>query len=89
MTSENQINPLIYALRVIIGLVVEMRIPYMLFGRIANSLYGNPGQTFDIDIKIALDSNEKLDHLIAKLNVIGKVIPQNLHVFITDTGVLQ
>ena len=32
-----------------------MHIPYMIIGGIANSIYGNPRQTFDIDIKVQVD----------------------------------
>lgn len=88
MSSKNQMDPLIRALRIIIGHLTEMQIPYMVFGGIANSLYGNPRQTFDIDIKIALDSDAALENLIAKINAIGKVIPQSPRAFIDETGVL-
>ncbi len=81
-------NPFINGLKVIISYLSELQIPYMVFGGIANSLYGNPRQTFDIDIKIALDSPTVLENLIAKINAHGKVIPQNPRIFIDETGVL-
>ena len=53
-------NRLIKALTSITNWLEKMEIPYMVFGGIANSLYGNPRQTFDIDVsntaKISLTS---------------------------------
>lgn len=88
MTIENQAHPLVHALRVIIHLLEEMKIPYMVFGGIANSIYGNPRQTLDIDIKIAVGSDAAIEKLISKIHEKGKVIPQNPSAFITETSVL-
>ena len=46
---------MIKALKIIIGKLTQMHIPYMIIGGIANSIYGNPRQTFDIDIKVQVD----------------------------------
>jgi hypothetical protein len=60
----------------------------MVFGGIANSVYGNPRQTFDIDIKIALDSAKPIETFIEKLGIIAEIIPQQPIQFIQDTNVL-
>lgn len=43
---------LIESLSEIVEFLKINKIPYMIFGGIANSIYRNPRQTFDIDIKI-------------------------------------
>ena len=46
---------MIKALKIIIGKLTQWHIPYMIIGGIANRIYGNPRQTFDIDIKVQVD----------------------------------
>jgi len=51
-------NPLIQALHKIIKFLESEEVDYMIIGGIANSIYGNPKQTFDIDIKVKLEKIE-------------------------------
>jgi hypothetical protein len=86
--SKNEDNPLLLALAAITSWLKEQNISYMVFGGIANSVYGNPRQTFDIDIKIALDSAKPIETFIEKLGIIAEIIPQQPIQFIQDTNVL-
>jgi len=86
--SKNKDNPLLLALAAITSWLKEQNISYMVFGGIANSVYGNPRQTFDIDIKIALDSAKPIETFIEKLGIIAEIIPQQPIQFIQDTNVL-
>ncbi len=81
-------NPIIKALADITSLLDSLEIPYMVFGGIANSLYGNPRQTFDIDIKFFLKSEKELKPFIEHLSKAGKIIPANPEAFIKDTNVI-
>lgn len=81
-------NPLILALQQITTWLDRNQIPYMLFGGIASSIYGNPRQTFDIDLKIAAESVEPIENFIEKLKLIAVIIPQDPLQFIRDTNVL-
>jgi len=81
-------NPLIKALAVIIPLFDRLEIPYMVFGGIANSLYGNPRQTFDIDIKFFFKSGNGLKPFLDNLSTIGKIIPSDPKAFFIDTNVI-
>lgn len=50
-------NPIIKALAAIISLFDRLEISYMVFGGIANSLYGSPGQTKDwMDIHYIIEN---------------------------------
>ena len=60
----------------------------MIFGGIANTFYGSPRQTFDIDIKVILKGEDKIRRLISRLESVGTVIPENPVSFIHETGVL-
>jgi hypothetical protein len=51
-------NPLVKALHAFVEFLEKEQIDYMIIGGIANSIYGNPRQTFDIDIKINLEEIE-------------------------------
>jgi hypothetical protein len=64
------------------------KVPYMIFGGIANSLYGNTRQTFDIDIKIILETNQKRSDFINGLSSFSKILPQKPIQFIEETNVL-
>ncbi len=46
---------MIKALKIIIEKLTKLHIPYMVIGGIANSIYRNPRQTFDINIKVQVD----------------------------------
>lgn len=81
-------NPLIKSLEIITSFLDNLEIAYMVFGGIANSLYGNPRQTFDIDIKFFLQSKNHLKPFLDNLSKIGKIIPSDPETFIHNTNVL-
>jgi len=66
----------------------KQNIPYMIFGGIATSIHGEPRQTFDIDIKIHLDSDNQLENFIKQLKKIAEILPENPIRFIDETSVL-
>ena len=81
-------NPIIKALASMSGLLEKMGVPYMVFGGIANSIYGNPRQTFDIDIKFILNSDEDIPTFLKELSKEGKIVPKNPLIFISETNVI-
>ena len=60
----------------------------MVFGGIANSVYGNPRQTFDIDIKFSLESKDQIEPFLQKLKEIATIIPNNPLEFLNQTSVI-
>ena len=60
----------------------------MVFGGIANSIYGNPRLTFDIDIKFMLKEEEDLSVFIEDLKEVGKIVPANPITFALETNVI-
>jgi hypothetical protein len=75
-------------LKKIVSFLESEKVPYMLFGGIANSIYGNTRQTFDIDIKIILETNQKRSDFIQGLSSISKILPKKPIQFIEETNVL-
>jgi hypothetical protein len=82
-------NPILKAVEEATGLLDRMRIPYMIFGGIANSIYGNPRQTFDIDIKVYLESEGRMIGLLEALDRAGKIIPSDPAGFLEDPEILN
>ena len=80
-------NPLVKALKITINFLEKQNIDYMVIGGIANSIYGNPRQTFDIDIKIAVDDN-RLKDFIMNISSIGKPVPEDPLKFVKETAVI-
>lgn len=80
-------SKLFQSLSKIIGWLEEQDIPYMIFGGLANSIYGNPRQTYAIDVKISIN-NQKIRDFINEVSSIGKVLPDKPAQFIRDTNVL-
>jgi len=80
-------NPLIEALHRVVSFLESHTIDYMLIGGIANSIYGHPRQTFDIDIKIEVNEI-KLAGFIENMSTIGTVVPEDPIVFVKETAVL-
>jgi len=76
------------SLEIITGWLEKQQVPYMVFGGIANTLYGNPRQTFDIDIKISLPSNREINNFIDAIQSIATVLTENPLEFIAKTNVL-
>lgn len=66
----------------------NIQIRYMIFGGIAVSYYGMPRQTFDIDIKIAVESQEKKEKFINDISKRAFLLVKNPSEFIHDTNVL-
>lgn len=62
------VHPLIKALIKLVDWLNRQKIPYMVFGGIANPIYGNPRQTFDIDIKIILESGNSVGDYIQRMD---------------------
>lgn len=81
-------NPIIKALVSIGDFLAQMGVSYMVFGGIANSIYGNPRQTFDIDIKFALKSGQDTHSFLEALERVGRVIPENPKEFVEETNVI-
>jgi len=80
-------NKLISALKPMVHFLESNSIPYMLIGGLASSIYGRPRQTFDIDIKIILET-QKILAFIDDLSTIAHIVPDNPQEFIRQTAVL-
>jgi len=68
-------NRLIKALTSITSWMERMNISYMVFGGIANSIYGNPRQTFDVDIKFYLESKYEMEQFVEELKAVSTLLP--------------
>ncbi len=87
MTDMNK-NPLIKALADISVWLTENAIPYMVFGGVANSIYGDARQTFDVDFKIIYSADRPLDQFLNSLSSAAHILPEDPEQFISDTQVL-
>jgi hypothetical protein len=76
------------ALETIVCWLEEKKVPYMVFGGIANSLYGNPRQTFDIDIKISIENPEEVKGFVRAIQEVAAILPSDPETFIDETNVL-
>ncbi len=81
-------NRLIKALTTITSWMERMNISYMVFGGIANSIYGNPRQTFDVDIKFSLESKYEMEQFVEELKTIAIMLPDEPIQFIKETNVI-
>ncbi|MDL1966988.1 MAG: hypothetical protein LWW97_00220 [Deltaproteobacteria bacterium] len=81
-------NRLIKALSTITSWMERMNISYMVFGGIANSVYGNPRQTFDVDIKFSLESKYKMEQFVEDLKSIAILLSDEPIQFIKETNVI-
>lgn len=79
---------LVEAVKRAASLFDKMCVPYMVFGGIANSIYGNPRLTFDVDIKFLLDRPDEMEHFLAEIASIATILPQDPKRFIRETNVL-
>jgi hypothetical protein len=84
----NELIDFIKELEKLVSFFDSENIPYMIFGGIANSIYGHTRQTFDIDVKLILDSESERKNLIKKISSFSTVLPQNPVQFIQETNVL-
>ena len=80
-------NKLIQALREIIKFLEKEKISYMIIGGIANSVYGNSRQTFDIDIKFDLE-DKGVSGFIDQLSSIGNLAAEDPIAFLEETSVI-
>jgi len=88
LNKKNQKSAFLVSLEKITTWLDHQKIPYMIIGGIANTLYGNPRQTFDIDIKISLDIENQLENFLDQIKRIARIIPEAPHAFIKETFVL-
>jgi predicted nucleotidyltransferase len=79
---------LVEAVKRATALLDEMRVPYMVFGGIANSIYGNPRLTFDVDIKFLLEQPDEMERFLAGIASIATILPRDPKRFIRETNVL-
>jgi len=80
-------NPLIHSFRKIIQFLEKEKISYTIIGGIANSFYGNPRQTFDIDIKCEIDE-KNVSGFIQQLSTIGRLAADDPIAFFKETSVI-
>lgn len=78
----------LHELNTIVSFLKGEKLPYMIFGGVANSVYGNPRQTFDIDLKIIADTQKKRENLIDKLASFSRILVDDPLRFIKETNVL-
>ena len=81
-------NGLIEALKTITGRLEQLNIPYMVFGGIANSIYGNPRQTFDVDIKFSVETEDEMDRFLVEVESVAVMLPEDSRQFMEETNVL-
>ena len=88
-TNDSQrLNPLIRALHAVTAWLESHDIPYMVFGGVANSLYGNPRQTFDIDIKFNLPQQMEAASFLEALGEEAEILPEDPKRFLNETNVI-
>jgi len=80
-------NPLVTALKQVVNFLDAAKYKYMIVGGLANSIYGHPRQTFDINVKIILPE-EGLNSFLEDLASFGDVLTENPHQFVAETGVI-
>jgi hypothetical protein len=81
-------NRLLQAIEVIVTRLDKHHVPYMIFGGIADSIYGSPRQTFDIGIKISVPARQEQTDFIERLRAVAILLPQDPLRFIAETNVL-
>jgi hypothetical protein len=81
-------NSLIKTLKKVTRWLEKQKVQYMIFGGIANTIYGSPRQTFDIDIKILLESEKEVNAFTDRLGSFAKIIPEKPLHFLKETCVL-
>jgi len=81
-------NALKKTLLIIVRWIESKNIPYMVIGGIANSIYGIPRVTYDIDIKVSFESSRDIQGFIEELREIARIIPKDPDQFIREKNVL-
>jgi hypothetical protein len=80
-------TPLELALPEITSILDELRVPHMLIGGLAVSLWGEPRSTLDIDLSLWVEP-EEFDSTIAALSLRLHALPPDPMAFARDTRVL-
>lgn len=81
-------NNLSLALKKITRFLYGLKIPYMVIGGIANSIFGEPRFTYDIDIKLKLLSQNDLSLLINSIKKEFEIRTENPEEFIQKFTIL-
>ena len=84
---DQYMNPLIQSFRKIIQFLEKEKVSYTIIGGIANSFYGNPRQTFDIDIKFEMDE-QNVSGFIQQLSTVGRLAADDPIAFFKETAVI-
>ena len=69
------------------GVLDRLRVPYMLIGGLAVSLWGEPRSTLDVDVTIWVES-ENFEHTISEIGKLLNVLPKEPISFVRSTRVL-
>ena len=80
-------TPLESALLEVTGALDRLRIPYMLIGGLAVSLWGEPRSTLDVDVTTWVESKD-FEHTISEIGKHLKVLPKEPISFVQSTRVL-
>ena len=75
------------ALLEIASILDDLRVPYMLIGGLAVSLWGEPRSTLDIDLSLWVEPAE-FDSIVAAISARVRPLPQDALVFARETRVL-
>ena len=75
------------ALLEVASILDELRVPYMLIGGLAVSLWGEPRSTLDIDVSLWVEPAE-LDSTVATLSARLRPLSQDARAFVRETRVL-
>ena len=75
------------ALLEVTGVLDRLRVPYMLIGGLAVSLWGEPRSTLDVDVTVWVES-ENFEHTIAEIGKLLNILPKKPISFVQSTRVL-
>ena len=81
-------NGILKALKAIVSWLDKHRIPYMVIGGMARSLYGIPRQTFDVDVKIVFETDEDAERFVHEIPKTWYPVPEDPVQFMKETLVL-
>jgi hypothetical protein len=68
-------TPLESALLEVAGAMDRLRIPYMLIGGLAVSLWGEPRSTLDVDVTIWVEPKD-IEHTISEIGKLLNILPK-------------
>jgi len=75
------------ALRSVVSVLEEQKLPYMLIGGMANLIWGEPRTTQDIDVTVRVEPSALVD-TVAQLSQIFRALPKDPQAFVKQTRVL-